>query len=181
MPTVFILHRDLLDEDTCRLGQPNSSLAAHADSLPRPGGEGVGCLQRDNCLAVAIHWLQLEQPSLWEVRSHNMLANVFVLIVFVRFACRVKPEPGSLLLFVPTNWFSHWHRRLFHTSCTSSTTSNSSPCPPGHRWEVIRLALILLIFLVSFLVVFVHRVAWREDGDVRDNLYSCSSAILRKL
>ena len=83
-------HCDLLDQDACRLCQANPSLAAHADSLPCPGGECVRCFQGDNCLAPPIHRLQLEQPSLGEVRSDNMLLNLCH-----RFAVRSWGSWGS--------------------------------------------------------------------------------------
>ena len=47
--------------------------------------------------------------------------------------------------------------------------------------EVLRLTMILLVVLVSLLVIFVHRVARGEAGNVGDYLYSCSNSRLRKL
>ena len=47
--------------------------------------------------------------------------------------------------------------------------------------EVLRLAMILLILLESLLIIFVHRVARGEAGNVRDYLYSCSNSRLGKL
>ena len=123
----------LLDQDSCRLCKPDSSLAAHADGLRRPGGEGVRCLHRDICLAMPIHWPQLEQPSLGEVRSHNvLLCHRFAASIAIRSIGAAWGFHGAawkvtailaIFLAIPA-WQATHHKRRWSTSWN---------CPCGAR------------------------------------------------
>ena len=118
-----------------------------------------------------------------------------------RFAVRSWGSVGSWRSAGSWRSVGSWHARQaiagyknrWHCAPSVPFCCTSSPSFAHFTWlaspvvmttlastvERLRKALILLVLVVSPLVIFIHRVARRKSGNVRDNLYSFSNSNLR--